>query len=60
MSRRNRTGSKLDLKLNLSPPRVERKGMESSPSQSTSVSPSSSCVSSKNGPNSPEETLVLL
>ncbi|XP_058742673.1 protein GL2-INTERACTING REPRESSOR 1-like [Vicia villosa] len=60
MSRRNGSGPKLDLKLNLSPPRVERRRMESSPTRSASVSPPSSCVSSENGPNSPEATSMLL
>ncbi|PNX88389.1 hypothetical protein L195_g044492, partial [Trifolium pratense] len=59
MSRRNGSGPKLDLKLNLSPPRVNRR-MESSPTRSASVSPPSSCVSSENGSNSPEAISMLL
>ncbi|KAG6412154.1 hypothetical protein SASPL_124823 [Salvia splendens] len=46
MSRRN--GAKLDLKLNLSPPRAGRRVSEESPRRrSPSVSPTSSCVSSE-------------
>ncbi|CAL5194296.1 unnamed protein product [Lathyrus oleraceus] len=60
MSRRNGTGPKLDLKLNLSPPRAEIRRIESSPTRSASLSPPSSCVSSESGPNSPEATSMLL
>ncbi|XP_052173519.1 protein GL2-INTERACTING REPRESSOR 1-like [Diospyros lotus] len=57
MSRRN--GPKLELKLNLSPPRVNPR-MES-PSRSATVSPQSSCVSSEHSPeDSPEATSMLL
>ncbi|KAM7270339.1 hypothetical protein ACFE04_029553 [Oxalis oulophora] len=48
MSRRN--GSKLDLKLNLSPPRGSRNIVNQSPNNSPAVSPTSppsSCVSSE-------------
>lgn len=48
MSRRN--GPKLDLKLNLSPPRVNHRGRVESPTRSLTVSPTSppsSCVSSE-------------
>lgn len=66
MSRRNGSGPKLDLKLNLSPPRVDRR-MES-PTRSATVSPTSppsSCVSSEdnNPPTnsaSPEATSMAL
>ncbi|KAH6798899.1 hypothetical protein C2S51_035383 [Perilla frutescens var. frutescens] len=44
MSRRN--GAKLDLKLNLSPPRANQARVVS-PSHSLTVSPTSSCVSSE-------------
>ncbi|KAK3226955.1 hypothetical protein Dsin_006817 [Dipteronia sinensis] len=66
MSRRNGNVPKLELKLNLSPPRANR--MES-PSRSATVSPTSppsSCVSSENQEdtlrysNSPEATSMLL
>ncbi|KAL2503090.1 Uncharacterized protein Fot_36938 [Forsythia ovata] len=67
MSRRN--GPKLDLKLNLSPPRVNRPRVES-PGRSSTVSPTSppsSCVSSELNPdesllysNSPEATSMVL
>ncbi|KAF5750559.1 hypothetical protein HS088_TW03G00898 [Tripterygium wilfordii] len=69
MSRRNgNSGPKLDLKLNLSPPRPNRRLVES-PSRSASVSPTSppsSCVSSENQEdtgmysNSPEATSMVL
>ncbi|KAK7337288.1 hypothetical protein VNO77_17853 [Canavalia gladiata] len=68
MSRRNGSGPKLDLKLNLSPPRVDRR-LES-PTRSATVSPTSppsSCVSSElnqeDNPrysNSPEATSMVL
>ncbi|KAI9154036.1 hypothetical protein LWI28_020175 [Acer negundo] len=62
MSRRNGNVPKLELKLNLSPPRANR--MES-PSRSATVSPTSppsSCVSSENQEDtlSPEATSMLL
>ncbi|MED6192173.1 Protein GL2-INTERACTING REPRESSOR 1 [Stylosanthes scabra] len=72
MSRRN--GPKLDLKLNLSPPRADRRRMES-PTRSTTASPTSppsSCVSSELNQednnnnsnlrysNSPEATSMVL
>ncbi|KAK2655619.1 hypothetical protein Ddye_008671 [Dipteronia dyeriana] len=66
MSRRNGNVPKLELKLNLSPPRANR--MES-PSRSATVSPTSppsSCVSSENQEdtlrysNSPEATSMVL
>ncbi|KAK7244852.1 hypothetical protein RIF29_39680 [Crotalaria pallida] len=78
MSRRNNgSGPKLDLKLNLSPPRADHhhRGLESSPTRSATVSPTSppsSCVSSEdninnnnnnnnNGySNSPEATSMVL
>ncbi|XP_059298127.1 protein GL2-INTERACTING REPRESSOR 2-like [Lycium ferocissimum] len=47
MSRRNGNGgSKLDLKLNLSPPRVNHVPQVESPTRSLTASPISSCVSS--------------
>lgn len=47
MSRRNGGGGpKLDLKLNLSPPRGHRP-INESPNQSTTLSPTSSCLSSE-------------
>ncbi|XP_027353012.1 uncharacterized protein LOC113863579 [Abrus precatorius] len=68
MSRRNGSGPKLDLKLNLSPPRVDRR--LASPTRSATVSPTSppsSCVSSElnaeENPkysNSPEATSMVL
>ncbi|ESW34942.1 hypothetical protein PHAVU_001G193700 [Phaseolus vulgaris] len=67
MSRRNGSGPQLDLKLNLSPPRVDRR-LES-PTRSATASPTSppsSCVSSelnqeeKNYSNSPEATSMVL
>ncbi|KAK7284811.1 hypothetical protein RJT34_19564 [Clitoria ternatea] len=68
MSRRNGSGPKLDLKLNLSPPRVD--GRQESPTRSATVSPTSppsSCVSSElnqeDNPrysNSPEATSMVL
>ncbi|KAK4412059.1 protein salt-induced and EIN3/EIL1-dependent 1 [Sesamum alatum] len=62
MSRRN--GQKLDLKLNLSPQRVNRR-QEGSPSRSATVSPQSSCVSSEVDESllyssSPEATSMML
>ncbi|KAK1563947.1 hypothetical protein Q3G72_035655 [Acer saccharum] len=66
MSRRNGNVPKLELKLNLSPPRANR--MES-PNRSATVSPTSpptSCVSSENQEdtlrysNSPEATSMVL
>ncbi|KAL0410165.1 UNVERIFIED_CONTAM: protein salt-induced and EIN3/EIL1-dependent 1 [Sesamum latifolium] len=59
MSRRN--GPKLDLKLNLSPPRVNRARVES-PTRSSTVSPPSSCVSSElqDESRSPEATSMML
>ncbi|KAL4371719.1 hypothetical protein AHAS_Ahas06G0193900 [Arachis hypogaea] len=72
MSRRN--GPKLDLKLNLSPPRADRRRLES-PARSTTASPTSppsSCVSSELNQedssnnnnlrysNSPEATSMVL
>nr|UWU45285.1 cyclin B2 [Nicotiana tabacum]UWU45286.1 cyclin B2 [Nicotiana tabacum] len=45
MSRRNGNGE-LDLKLNLSPPRVINHPQVESPSRSLTASPTSSCVSS--------------
>ncbi|XP_027922001.1 uncharacterized protein LOC114179755 [Vigna unguiculata] len=67
MSRRNGSGPQLDLKLNLSPPRVDRR--LDSPTRSATASPTSppsSCVSSelnqedKNYSNSPEATSMVL
>ncbi|KAE9590805.1 hypothetical protein Lalb_Chr20g0111511 [Lupinus albus] len=75
MSRRNGSGPKLDLKLNLSPPpRADHhRGLESSPTRSATVSPTSppsSCVSSEDNnnndnnnnrySNSPEATSMVL
>ncbi|XP_031128190.1 uncharacterized protein LOC116030165 isoform X1 [Ipomoea triloba] len=48
LSRMNGNGLKLDLKLNLSPPRVSHPMVVSPPIRSSTVSPSSSCVSSEN------------
>ncbi|GMN39510.1 hypothetical protein TIFTF001_008744 [Ficus carica] len=71
MSRRNGSRPKLDLKLNLSPPRANPLAMES-PRRSATVSPSSppsSCVSSemnqddslsRYSANSPEATSMVL
>ncbi|CAN4113993.1 unnamed protein product [Withania somnifera] len=64
MSRRNGNGPKLDLRLNLSPPRVINhhnqhqhhidqhpiRMQESSPNRSMATSPTSSCVSSEDSP----------
>ncbi|RYR71393.1 hypothetical protein Ahy_A02g005652 [Arachis hypogaea] len=51
MSQRNGRFPKLDLKLNLSPPRVDRRRVveeeELSPARSATVSPPSSCVSTE-------------
>lgn len=62
MSRRN--GPKLDLKLNLSPPRVTNRPRVESPSRSSTVSPPSSCVSSElnqqDESTSPEATSMML
>jgi len=73
MSRRNGSGPKLDLKLNLSPPRVDHRRVESSPTRSATVSPTSppsSCVSTELNQedgnnqqrysNSPEATSMVL
>lgn len=73
MSRRNGgSGPKLDLKLNLSPPRAAERRRVESPSRSATVSPSSppsSCVSSELNQqdenshrysNSPEATSMVL
>ncbi|XP_047318943.1 protein GL2-INTERACTING REPRESSOR 1-like [Impatiens glandulifera] len=65
MSRRN--GQRLDMKLNLSQPRVMPR--RESPNQTASESPPSSCVSSeenlrtsivRGGENSPEATSMML
>ncbi|XP_073158237.1 protein GL2-INTERACTING REPRESSOR 1-like [Henckelia pumila] len=68
MSKRN--GPKVDLKLNLSPPRMPRNTLVESPSRSLTaspVSPPSSCVSSERNPDespryasSPEATSMML
>lgn len=68
MSRRN--GPKLDLKLNLSPPRMPSNPLVESPSRSLTVSPTSppsSCVSSERNldespryASSPEATSMML
>ncbi|XP_050229969.1 protein GL2-INTERACTING REPRESSOR 1-like [Mercurialis annua] len=67
MSRRNGNGPKLDLKLNLSPPRANQR--VESPSRSATVSPPSSCVSSELNhqddntlrySNSPEATSMVV
>ncbi|KAF7818826.1 serine/threonine-protein kinase pakG-like [Senna tora] len=59
MSFRNGNGPKLELKLNLSPPRVNRR--QESPSRSATVSPPSSCVSSElTQVDSPEATSMVL
>ncbi|KAF3441599.1 hypothetical protein FNV43_RR15514 [Rhamnella rubrinervis] len=68
MSRRNGSGPKLDLKLNLSPPRANP--LAESPRRSATVSPTSppsSCVSSELNQddclrysNSPEATSMVL
>ncbi|XP_015581463.1 protein GL2-INTERACTING REPRESSOR 1 isoform X2 [Ricinus communis] len=68
MSRRNGNGPKLDLKLNLSPPRADPR--VESPNRSATVSPTSppsSCVSSELNQddtlrysNSPEATSMVL
>ena len=67
MSRRNGSGPKLDLKLNLSPPRANPRIQ--SPGRSAAVSPTSppsSCLSSelnqeeKYSNNSPEATSMVL
>ncbi|KAI4370158.1 hypothetical protein MLD38_018534 [Melastoma candidum] len=73
MSRRNGSMPKLDLKLNLSPTRVNRgRVSSSSPSRSATASPTSppsSCISSEANnredvslrySNSPEETSMVL
>ncbi|XP_031398910.1 uncharacterized protein LOC116209420 isoform X2 [Punica granatum] len=69
MSRRSGAGPKLDLKLNLSPPRAHnpRAAANPSPTQSGSPatnSPPSSCVSSEvdhhNSSSSPEATSMVL
>ncbi|WMV06997.1 hypothetical protein MTR67_000382 [Solanum verrucosum] len=70
MSRRNGNGPKLDLKLNLSPPRVvneHHQHQHQHQHQSLTTSPTSSCVSSEDspsyqrrGPNSPETTTSMV
>lgn len=64
MSRRNGGNGKLDLKLNLSPPVAQRRTHETpSRSTTTSVSPTSSCVSSETElrySSSPEATSMML
>ncbi|XP_042520749.1 protein GL2-INTERACTING REPRESSOR 1-like isoform X2 [Macadamia integrifolia] len=64
---RNGKSPKLDLKLNLSPPRVNPRLVVDSPNRSVSMSPTSSCVSSELSPDetlrysdSPEATSMLL
>ncbi|XAR64786.1 hypothetical protein NMG60_11008621 [Bertholletia excelsa] len=65
MSRRS--APKLDLKLNLSPPRASL-GVESQPATASSISPPSSCVSSEVNPeegdprysSSPETTSMMV
>ncbi|KAM3357355.1 hypothetical protein P3S68_020285 [Capsicum galapagoense] len=60
MSRRNGSGPKLDLRLNLSPPRVtnhhnhhhqHQHHIDQSPNRSLTSSPTSSCVSSEDSPS---------
>ncbi|XP_044509470.1 protein GL2-INTERACTING REPRESSOR 1-like [Mangifera indica] len=61
MSQSNGNPSKLELKLNLSPPRANRR--IDSPGRSATVSPTSppsSCVSSENQDESPEATSMVL
>lgn len=68
MSRRNGNGSRLDLKLNLSPPpRVNHVTPQvESPTRSLTMSPTNSCVSSddssggQRGSNSPEAVTSML
>ncbi|GAA0165566.1 hypothetical protein LIER_20941 [Lithospermum erythrorhizon] len=69
MSRRNGNGPKLELKLNLSPPRMnQRVGSPSRLALASPTSPQSSCVSSEPNQdgnssqysNSPEATSMLL
>ncbi|MCD7451174.1 hypothetical protein HAX54_009902 [Datura stramonium] len=67
MSRRNGNGSKLDLKLNLSPPpRVNHVPQVESPTRSLTASPTSSCVSTddssevQRGSNSPEAEIASM
>ncbi|XP_057425838.1 protein GL2-INTERACTING REPRESSOR 1-like [Lotus japonicus] len=73
MSHRNGSGPKLELKLNLSPPRVNHRRLESSPNRSATVSPTSpttSCVSTElnqeegnnnnNHSTSPEEATSMV
>ncbi|MED6156552.1 Protein GL2-INTERACTING REPRESSOR 1 [Stylosanthes scabra] len=61
MSQRNGRFPKLDLKLNLSPPRVDRRRVEEeeeeelSPARSATVSPPSSCVSTELNNNNQDE-----
>ncbi|XP_043691591.1 protein GL2-INTERACTING REPRESSOR 1-like isoform X2 [Telopea speciosissima] len=64
---RNGKSPKLDLKLNLSPPRRVNPRVVDSPNRSVSLSPTSSCVSSELSPdealrysNSPEATSMVL
>ncbi|KAK7268054.1 hypothetical protein RIF29_20738 [Crotalaria pallida] len=64
MSRRNGSAPKLDLKLNLSPPRADDRRLES-PNRSATPSPPSSCVSIELNQedkysNSPEATSMVL
>ncbi|KAF5176683.1 E3 ubiquitin-protein ligase [Thalictrum thalictroides] len=58
---RNGKAPKLDLRLNLSPPRANEEVVESSPTRST-TSPPSSCISSEMNAdlNSPEVTSMML
>ncbi|KAE9585361.1 hypothetical protein Lal_00017799 [Lupinus albus] len=64
MSSLNGSRPKLDLKVNLSPPRAEhhRGGLAWSPTPSSTVSPPTSCVSSDDNrySNSPEATSIVL
>ncbi|CAN4109475.1 unnamed protein product [Withania somnifera] len=67
MNRRNGNGSRLDLKLNLSPPqRVNHVPQVDSPTRSMTMSPTNSCVSSDDlsagprGSNSPEAVTSML
>ncbi|PWA74955.1 hypothetical protein CTI12_AA247660 [Artemisia annua] len=65
MSRRNGGNGKLDLKLNLSPPIAQRRTHESPSraSTTTSMSPTTSCVSSETElrySSSPEATSMML
>ncbi|GMH09979.1 hypothetical protein Nepgr_011820 [Nepenthes gracilis] len=65
MDRKNGNGSKIDLKLNLSPPRMARGEGVELPSSSVTISPPSSCVSSEEeaaarNSDSPEATSMVL